>query len=101
MNSLLEFINNVNSEQLPFIITKSFNELMVLYNLIGNCKDMSIDTEQAVLPIVFKLTMDSDNSAEILYNRLNNYEFSVYESKYIILMDLLDNLVSTTIKAIS
>ena len=97
-----EFIHNINSDNISFIIANFFDEIMVLYNLIGNRQDLSILNDSSASLATFVLIMDSEEEARDLYNSLHNSNFSVYENRFDISMYLSENQITTIItRAIS
>lgn len=97
-----EFIHNINSNNISYIVSKFFDEIMVLYNLVGSKRKLSISADNNSSIATFILVMDSFEEAEELYNYLNNTNFSVYEDKFYISMMLSGNSIVTEItRAIS
>lgn len=97
-----EFIHNINSDNISFIIANFFDEIMVLYNLIGNRQDLNILSDSNASLATFVLIMDSEEEAEDLYNNLHNSNFSVYENIFNINMYLSGTEIKTIItRAIS
>ena len=101
MNSM-DFAHNFNSDSLSSIITRFFDEIMVLYNLVGDRQDIDICTDDSASLATFILLMESEDDAKTLYNNLNNSSFSVYNDKYDIIMEINKASVTTKIyKAVS
>ena len=92
-----EFIHSINSDNISFIIANFFDEIMVLYNLIGDRQDLNISTDSGASLATFILIMDSDKEAQELYDSLNNSNFSVYEDVFNINMQLSENKITTVI----
>lgn len=100
--STSEFISKIDLGSISNIITKFFDEIMVLYNLVGSRRDMRISTDGNSSRATFILCMNSEADAINLYNTLNNKFFTIYRDKYIIEMQLSGRSISTVIyKAIS
>ena len=91
-----EFIHNLDN--VASVLPKFFDELMVLYNLVGHRQDLEIctDTSNASL-VTFTLLMDSEDDAKSLYENLNGSSFSVYDKYYDIHMEISGASVKTTI----
>lgn len=97
MSSTIEFIRNFNSDNIGSIVSKFFDEIMVLYNLVGDIQDLDICTNDNTTAATFTLMMDSEDEALRLYDRLNTYDFEVYGVRYIIDMNLSGGSILTTI----
>lgn len=97
MSSTVEFIRNFNSDNIGSIVSRFFDEIMVLYNLVGDIQDLDICTNNESSTAIFTLMMDSEDEAKCLFNRLNGYDFEVYGIRYIITMDLSGGSILTTI----
>ena len=70
--STSEFISKIDLGSLSDIITKFFDEIMVLYNLVGSRRDMRISTVGNSSRATFILNMNSEEDAMNLYSTLNN-----------------------------
>lgn len=95
MNAI-DFVKNFNSNNISAIITNFFDEIMVLYNLVGSRQNICIDSDDASIAR-FIIQADSDEEATKIYNSLNCSEFVVYDTIFKISMDLNGNSVSTVI----
>jgi len=95
--STSEFISRIDLGSLSDIITKFFDEIMVLYNLVGSRRDMHISTDGNSSRATFILNMNSEEDAINLYSTLNNQFFTIYHDKYIIEMELSGRSISTVI----
>lgn len=97
MNSA-DFIKNLTSDNTAEMVCRCFDEIMVLYNLVGDRQDLDICTDNnSSTPVKFILMMDSENEAKMLYERLNSYDFEVYGVRYIIDMNLSGASIDTRI----
>lgn len=96
MNTI-EFVHNLNSDDLSSIITNFFDEIMVLYNLVGDRQDLDICTENDASLATFILLMESEEDAIKLYNDLNQSSFSVYNDRFDINMEINRASIKTTI----
>lgn len=92
-----EFIKNFNSDNISSIVTRFFDEIMVLYNLVGNRQDVDICTDNNASLATFILLMDSDDDAQKLYDNLNGTIFSVYDNRYDVSMQISGASITTTI----
>lgn len=100
--STSEFVSKIDRGSISNVITRFFDEIMILYNLVGSRMDMTISADNSSSVAKFVITMTNENDAINLYNNLNNTYFSIYNDKYIILMQLSGRSISTVInKAIS
>lgn len=97
MNSTTEFIHNFNSDDLSSTIIKYFDEVMVLYNVVGNRQDLDICTDNNASLATFILLMESEDDAKTLYENLNQSSFTVYDNKYNIIMDINKASIKTII----
>lgn len=95
MNTL-DFIHNLNSDDVSAVVTSFFDELMVLYNLVGNRQDLDICTTSESVA-TFIILMESDKGAKDLFNELNGRSFSVYGQMFYIDMILSGSSVTTVI----
>ena len=97
-----EFVSRIDKDSISMVITKFFDEIMILYNLLGNRTDMTISADNSNSIATFLLNMGNEDEALNIYNMLNNTYFSIYSDKYIISMQLSGRSISTVIyKAIS
>lgn len=95
------FIQNFSSDNLSLVVTRFFDEIMVLYNLVGHRQDLNIYADNDSPVATFTIVMDSEEDADALFNSLNGSSFSVYNNDYNIDMTLSGVKVITTIKAAS
>ena len=95
--STSEFVSKIDLGSLSDIITRFFDEIMILYNLVGSRRDMYISTDGNSSKATFIITMNSEEDAIDLYNNLNNTFFTIYHDKYIIEMQLSGRIISTVI----
>lgn len=95
--STSEFVSKIQKDSISGIITRFFDEIMILYNLVGSRMDMTISADNSSSIATFLITMSSENDAINLYNTLNNTYFSIYSDKYIISMQLSGRSISTVI----
>lgn len=99
--STYEFIKSIRSSDSENIITNFFDEIMVLYNLVGNRSDLSIYNNSDNMIAIFNIKMDTEKDANALYSNLNNSDFSVYNTVFNISMTIDDNIITTTIQKIN
>lgn len=100
--STSEFVNKIDDGNRSSTVVRFFDEIMILYNLLGSKRDMKIYADGGSSIATFTLEMNSDDDAVDIYNTLNNTFFSIYNDKYIIEMSLSGRSVLTSIyKAIS
>lgn len=95
--SIINFSKGIDSNDLARDATKYFDELIVLYNLIGDRQDIDICTENSNGTARFILLMESKEQANELFKKLNGTFFSVYGYKYLISMAILKTSVNTTL----
>lgn len=96
-----EFAKNFNSDDISPIVTRFFDEIMVLYNLVGNRQDIDICTDNDSSIATFILMMDSEKDAQNLLNSLNYTTFSVYGDMFLISMSLSGASITTTISRVN
>lgn len=100
--STLKFVRQINPENVSNAIARFFDEIMILYRLVGVRDNMTISADDSASIATFNITMTSEEDAIELYNNLNDSFFTVYSDKYIIKMQLSGRMISTVIyKAIS
>lgn len=97
MNTL-EFIHNLNSDNLAAVVVNFFDEIMVLYNLVGSRQDLDICADNDASLATFTLLMESEEDAQNLCSDLNNSYFSVYNDKFIINMEVVGASIKTIIE---
>ena len=78
-----DFVKSITADDIAAIVTKSFDELMVLYHLVGTRQDIDICADSK-MPISFVLLMESESDAIKLTEGLNGMEFTVYGTSYLI-----------------
>lgn len=99
MNTAENFIHSFNSDNTASIITRFFDEIMILYRVIGRRQDIDICTNDNASLATFTLLMDSEDDAKSLYSSLNNNTFSVYDQIYSIYMELSgENVITRIVK---
>ena len=96
MNTI-EFVHRLDSSDIQSIVTRYFDELMVLYNLVGHRHDMEIRSDIDSSVATFSISMNTEDDAQKLYNNLNNTTFTVYNVKFLISMTLSGLSIETTI----
>ena len=99
--STLDFVKQMD-ECAANSIARFFDEIMILYHLVGVRDNMIISADNSASVATFNITMESEKDAIELYTSLNESFFTVYNDKYIIKMQLSGRMISTIIiKAIS
>lgn len=96
-----DFVKSITSDDITTVITKFFDELMVLYHVVGNRQDIDICTDNSEMPISFVLLMESESEAIKLAEGLNGTSFTVYGVLYSIEMSNNDSTVTTIIRRAS
>lgn len=93
------FIGNLQpGNSIASAVVNCFDELMVLYRLIGDREDTNINIEENdLISATFNISMASKKDAEKMYNNLNGMIFNVFESSYNIDMELSGKSVYTKI----
>lgn len=92
-----EFVKNFSSDNISAMVVNFFDEIMVLYNLIGDRQDLDICTDDSSSVATFTLLMENEADAKTLYDNLNNSEFEVYGNKFNISMTLSESSIITVI----
>ena len=93
-----DFIKNAtDSNNINNMVVHFFDELMVLYNIIGQREDIKVSSNPDNAPIICNLKMNNVNEAERLKNNLGNLSFNVFGSEYTISMTRQRNIVQTSI----
>lgn len=96
-----DFVKSITSDDIPYLVTKCFDELMVLYHLIGNRQDIEICTDNSEMPISFVLLMESESDAIKLTEAMNGLDFSVFDTQYIVNMTCSNASIHTIIRKAS
>lgn len=94
---ILGFINRINNDDANNIV-RYFDQIMILYNFIGRKQNVSVsvDGSNAIFEILFENSMDAYN----MYNFLNGSHFEIYQSRYIIEMELSGVTILTKINKV-
>lgn len=92
-----EFVKSFSSDNISAMVVNFFDEIMVLYNLIGDRQDLDICTDDSSSVATFTLLMENEADAKSLYDNLNNSEFEVYGNKFNISMTLSESSIITVI----
>ena len=79
------------------IVLRFFDEIMVLYNLVGDRQDLDICTDNSASVATFTLLMESEDDALKLYESLNQSSFEVYGNRFYISMTVSGSSISTII----
>lgn len=95
--STLDFVRQIDNSNAANSIARFFDEIMILYRLVGIRHNMSISADNSASVATFNITMESEKDAIELYNNLNDSFFTVYSDKYIIKMQLSGRMISTVI----
>lgn len=96
-----DFVKAINSDNIAKVVTQCFDELMVLYHLVGTRQDIDICTDDSNTPVTFELLMESESDAIKLTENLNGINFSVYESLYSVNMICTGATIHTIIRKVS
>lgn len=97
MVSSEDFIKSITSDDTKQLITHHFDELIVLYHLVGNRSDVDVSTNNTKKGMEFNLLMEDESSANQFVNRNNGMNFSVYGERYVINASPSGSSVSTFI----
>lgn len=92
-----EFVKAITSDDITQVVNQCFDELMVLYHIVGTRQDIDICTDNSKMPISFVLLMESENDAIKLTESMNGLDFSVYGDLYSISMSCSGASIHTNI----
>lgn len=92
-----EFIKKFSQSDIASIITKFFDEIMVLYNFIGYMDNITIEADPQMSTAVFVIKAPNEDEANRLYDSLNGKTFSIYERSFDIGITLYDKTIITNI----
>lgn len=81
-----DFVKSITSNNIGEAVLQCFDEIMVLYYMLGNREDIKIYTNSTNIPASFTVSMNSEKDISKLYNDMNGLDFSVYGEKYVINM---------------
>lgn len=95
-----EFIKSITSDDIPNIIACCFDELMVLYHIVGDRQDIEICADGKT-PISFTILLESEDEAIKLINTMNGLDFTVYGVQYVVDMARSAASIHTSIRAAS
>ena len=96
-----EFVKSIASDDIREVVNQCFDELMVLYHLVGTRQDIDICTDSSRMPISFMLLMESESDAIKLTENMNGLDFSVYGVKYVVSMSCSGATIHTNIRKAS
>ena len=82
MVSTEDFIKSITSDDTSQMVAHHFDELMVLYHLVGNRTDIDVSTSNTKRGMEFNLLMEDEAAANKFVSRNNGMNFSVYGEKY-------------------
>ena len=96
MTDATNFFHNISAEDLPNLAIRLFDEIMILYNLIGYRKGVTIYTapDSASLATFILVIESIDGTSDVdrvraLVDEFDNSDFSVYGKTFNIGMKLL------------
>lgn len=94
---ILGFVNRMQNDDANNIV-RYFDQIMILYSFIGRKQNVSVsvDGSNATFEIVFENYMD----AQRIYEFLNGSQFDIYQTKYIIEMELSGITILTKINKV-
>lgn len=95
--NISEFANDISSGNTADMIKQYFDEVMVLYNVIGHRDEIKIVSTENTSVAQFNILANSNKDAEILYSKLNGRYFNIYNTKFLISMALNENSIITNI----
>ena len=78
-SSMTDFVGNITSNNIADDAAHFFDEIAILYNLIGKREDIEVCSDGNAR---FTLMMDSEEEASRLYSLLNGMDYTVYGFKY-------------------
>lgn len=96
-----DFVKGITSDDITQVVTQCFDELMVLYHMVGTRQDIDICTDNSKMPISFVLLMESESDAIKLTENMDGMDFSVYGVSYIINMTCNGASIHTIIRKAS
>lgn len=95
--SIIDFVKNINPDNMINMVLKSFDEIMLLYNLVGIRQDIEICASEKSGIISFTLLMDNDDAAKDICGKLQNQSFLIYGILYHIGMHRIKSSVNVSI----
>lgn len=101
MTNTDDFVRSITSDDIATVVTHCFDELMVLYHLIGDRQDIEICTNDSSMPISFTILMESEDDAIKLTEAMNGCNFSVYSTLYGVEMSRSNSSIHTIIRPAS
>lgn len=87
-----EFLNSIESPNIVKDGVIFFDELMILYNLIGIKEDIKISIVNDIHKYTFNLRFIKEEDCQRLYQSLNNMDYTVYGKRFSIIMSQIDSL---------
>lgn len=76
--NLITFVQGIDSDNLPVSISHHFDEVTVLYRLIGGRSDVDICTNEKGNNFGFSILTEQEEVANKIHNLLNKNNFVVY-----------------------
>lgn len=87
-----EFMDSIESPNIIKDGVTFFDELMILYNLIGIKEDIKISIVNDIHKYTFNLRFSKEEDCERMYRSLNNMDYTVYGKRFAIIMSKIDSL---------
>lgn len=86
-----DFLKSIHYNDFPRDAMLFFDEIMALYNVIGQRDGMDITKVDDRSTIKFNIHFDDASECKRTYETLNGTDFSVYSKKYIVNMVLIND----------
>ena len=96
-----DFVKSITSDDMCQLVTKCFDELMVLYHIVGSREDIEICADDKYANISFTLMLESETDAAKLTESMDGMDFSVYGMVYIVNMTCTGSSIKTIIRKAS
>lgn len=96
-----DFVKSITSDDMCQLVTKCFDELMVLYHIVGSREDIEICADNSGTNVSFTLMMESEEGAAKLTENMDGLDFSVYGMVYIVDMICSGSSIKTIIRKAS
>ena len=91
------FTKNIHHDKSNILYPYYFDEIMVLYNIIGNMPNIKISVNENENDMIFIIKTQSKEDAMSLSNFANGMRFNVYNTKYNIKMNRKKSNLYTSI----
>lgn len=97
--NIYEFVQGIDSDNLPHDISHHFDQVVALYYLVGGRSDIDIRIFEENKKVIFSLLLEREQDAKVLNSILNGNFIVVFNKRYFIESSISgDSLIVSFIK---